>query len=379
MTNDTSKRTVSIALPATPVNLYKEIGEMFLDALSDSKYSATIVQDGDRSALDSELLLLVGDCQAFQEYPALLAENKYNRPITIFWLLDTLPPVSFTPKAAEIGSRLGLYNKSLKFARTNFKPLISTIPIGLRRKLGVAACATLMAGLDEELESTSQSELKDLDTTSRYELLGRYEWMRTNHAEGWIDHMIANTRSKIDFLHKMDIPASFIPFGYHKSMGQDMGLERDIDVLFLGELAYGRRKPIVEHVRDSLKERGIELTIESGNCYGDRRNELLSRAKISLNVPRFNWDIPTIRLFMSIGCGSLVVSEHAGDSTPFVSGEHFVQAPAQDLPDIIEHYVRSDEDRNRVTSNARDLVFNQLTLQRALISVLNMPNIRKNF
>ena len=363
---------LSIALPETPKSLYSEIGVMLLDVLSDAPYTVVLVHDGDEVALDAEVLLIIGDCQAYPEYARLLTAKRDKRPVTILWMLDTLPPVSFTPKAADIGSRLATYNKSLLFLRTHMKPLVSAIPLAARRKMGVAACSALLTGLDDELESTSQGELKGLDTTSRYEILGRYEWMKTNYEHGWLDHVVGNTRSKTDFLQKMEIPNSFIPFGYHPNMGEDIKVERDIDVLFLGELAYGRRKPIVENVMNGLSANGIELTIESGNCYGQKRNELLSRAKISLNVPRFNWDIPTIRLFMSIGCGSLVVSEHAGDSTPFVSGKHFVQSTADELPDVIAYYVKHDDEREAITQNAHELITTEFTLRNAVHNILSL-------
>jgi glycosyltransferase involved in cell wall biosynthesis len=153
-------------------------------------------------------------------------------------------------------------------------------------------------------------------------------------------------------------------------MGEDLHLHRDIDVLFLGEIAYGRRKPILDNIRARLSEKGIDLTVNSGNCYGRERSELLSRAKISLNLPRFTWDLPTIRLFMSMGCGSMVASEYVADTTPFVSGEHFVQATADKIADKIAYYLNHDAEREAISARATKLITTDYTLEKALQRVL---------
>lgn len=345
---------------------------MLLDVLSDSRFTARIVEDGDASALKADLLLMVGDCQAFQEYPALLSRHNAARPITILWMLDTLPPLSFTQKAANISSRLAFYDKSRSFLRSNLKPVLNVVPIEIRRKMGLAACSALLAGLDRELETTSQEELRDLDVNSRYEILGRYQWMKANCAIGWLDHLVVSTSSKADLLAQMQIPSIIVPFGYHPKTGRNLQLKRDIDVLFVGELAYGRRMPIVENLRDRLAEQGIELVIESGNCYGEERNRLLSRSKISVNIPRFSWDVPGIRFIISMACGSLVISEEAGDATPFIPGEHFIQAPADRLPEVIAHYLRHDEEREMIAANANRFITEDLTLAKAVESILDL-------
>lgn len=371
MKTNRAETSLSIALPETPRRLYEEIGGMLTNLLSCSYSSTTLVHDGDVSALDSDLLLLVGDCQAYQAYPVLLGEHRHDRPTTILWMLDTLPPLCFTEKAAEISSRLAIYNKSLLFLRTRLKSIVNLTPIGFRRKMGLAACSALLSGLDQELESTSQDELTHLDVNSRYEILGRYQWMRSSYDAGWLDRIVVSTQSKTDFLNKMGIPARVVPFGYHPNMGRDLGLEREIDVLFIGELEYGRRKPVLGRLVDELGKLGINLTVESGDCYGDKRNELLSRSKICLNIPRFSWDIPAIRLFMSMGCGSMVVSEHSGDSAPFTPGQHFIQSSADQLPETIAYYLQHDDEREAIARNAQRLVTEELTLQNSISSILS--------
>jgi len=367
-----TKRDLCIALPSRPKSLYDEMARMLLDVLADSEYDAEIVADGDRRALDADLLLMIGDCMEFENYSALLGGAKDRKPATALWLLDTLPPATLNDKAARVVSRLGIYSRGLRILRSYLKPARDILPIGLRRKLGLSACSTLLRGILDAMGGESQGEVCKLDVNSQYEIFGRYEWINRNYPKGWIDRIVTNTAPKREFLVSMGIPANFVPLGFHPQMGRRMDIERDIDVLFIGELDYGRRKAIVEYAQRELEKRGRSVTVVSGGCYGEARIELMNRAKISLNVPRFPWDIPTIRVFLSVGCGALVVSEEMGDTAPFVSGRHIVQARLADLADAICRYLERDDEREAIVQNAFALIEGDLTLSNSLARVLGL-------
>lgn len=365
-----AKPNLCVCLPSRPKELYEEMGVMLLDVLSDSDWRSALVRDGDRTALTADALLMIGDCMEFESYAALLRGMRDRRPVTALWLLDTLPPAILSEKAARIGSRLRLYNEGLRIIRTYMRPVRKLIPLSLRRKMGLSACSILLHGIRSATNSVTESEVRKLDLNSQYEILGRYEWIDRNYSDGWIDRIFVNTMPKRSFLASMGIPADFIPLGFHPNMGDHTGIERDIDVLFIGELEYGRRKAIVEYVQQDLEKRGRRVTVIGSGCYGDARIEMMNRAKISLNVPRFPWDIPTIRVFLSIGCGSLVVSEEMGDTAPFESGRHLVQAGVTDLADVICHYLEHDNERQEIVDAASELVCGDLTLARSVSRVL---------
>lgn len=365
------KRTLSIALPSRPKGLYDEMGVMLLDVLSDSEYDASLVGDGDRNSLDADLLLMIGDCLEFEGYAALFGGLRTRRPITALWLLDTLPPAPLNNKAAKIGNRLGLYNQGLRLARSHLQPIRNLIPLSLRRRIGLSACSFLLHGITDEMTEESQLEIRKLDVNSQYEVFGRYEWINRNHPKGWIDRIFVNTVPKQEFLTGVGVPATFMPLGFHPNMGRNLGIGRDIDVLFIGELDYGRRKAAIEYLQQELDKRGRSVTVIGSGCYGEERVEMMNRAKISLNIPRFPWDIPTIRVFLSIGCGSLVVSEEMGDSAPFESGRHLVQAGAPDLGDVICHYLEHDDERLAIVGAAFDLIYGDLTLSKSVFRLLD--------
>ena len=365
--NSRQRKRLCISLPRTPKSLYDEFGEMLLEALADSPYNAVLTADGDESALNADLLLMIGDCMEFKGYANLLGRSKV-RPMTALWLLDTLPPATLSERAAKLGSRVGLYNKALHFMRSNMKSMVNFVPISVRRKMGVSTCAALLKGFEQEV---TDEQLKALDTTSLYEVIGRFEWISRQMDNGWLGRIYTNTMPKKSFLDGAGIQSEFIPLGHHPRWGKEIDIERDIDVIFLGELAYGRRKPIVEYIQQELESRGINVTVVGGNCYGEERERLLNRAKISLNVPRFPWDIPTIRVFMSVGCGSMVISEEMGNTAPFESGKHLYQAGVKELPEKIAYYLQNDEAREEITRNAHELITQKLTLKNQVLKVLS--------
>ena len=51
-----------------------------------------------------------------------------------------------------------------------------------------------------------------------------------------------STPAAREYLAEQAVEAEFVPLGYHRDHGRDLGLKRDIDVLFIGDLAVGRRR-----------------------------------------------------------------------------------------------------------------------------------------
>lgn len=359
-----------IGLPKEPATLYHEFAEMLLEELSGSSFRVTIVSDGDRRALSSEMLLMIGDCLVFQRYPEMLSSMKGQRPITALWLHDSLPPATFNKRASTISSRLALYDRGRVLLRSHMQGAVNAIPLSLRKKLGVGACAMLLNGLDKELGSVCHERLKELDVNSRYEVLGRYAWTKSNWSSGWLDQIYVGTVPRLSFLSGIGIPSKFIPMGYHPLMGEDLGLIRDIDVAFVGEIDYGRRGRIVEYLQHALASRGIRLTIIKGDCYGKARSEVLSRAKISLNIPRFPWDHPGVRFLMCMACGSMVISEDMDSTRPFVPGKHLVISNLERLADTIAYYLQNEEERVAIAAEAKAFIRNELRLRDGLGEIL---------
>jgi hypothetical protein len=322
--------------------------------------------------LDADVLLMIGDCLDFENYASLLRRHRKQRPVSIFWLLDSLPPVELNPRATKIISRMQIYNRTMAVTHTKLKPVLSLIPRPIRHKFGLAACSRLLNGIDEQIADVAPPEMLEMDINSRYEIYGRAEWFQRHSVDGSIDHVFVNTMSKMTYLNSIGVHSTFVPLGYHPSHGQDLGMERDVDVLFLGEVEYGRRRDLLDSTVARLRSRGIEVRTVTGNCYGRDREELFSRTKVILNIPRFPWDIPTIRFFMGMGCGALMVSERMWSCAPFDDTRHFVQANASDLPDVITHYVKNEKDRLALSKAAHDYVTRDLTMENQVLRILSV-------
>jgi hypothetical protein len=111
---------------------------------------------------------------------------------------------------------------------------------------------------------------------------GTYLLLRELATRRLVDKILVFTRRKADFLRRSGLPGiEYVPLGHHPVWGAaegDASRERDIDVLFMGMLN-GRRRVIVENIRDALAVRGVALKTNydydpTGSAWGEKRNAL---------------------------------------------------------------------------------------------------------
>jgi len=133
-------------------------------------------------------------------------------------------------------------------------------------------------------------------------------------------------------------------------------MERPIDVLFLGTLSL-KRERFFSLAASSLSRfytyiylPDAQSPIISGfNSYADTVTSvgLAQRSKILLNIHRgvdryFEWH----RIVMhGIWNKALVITEPCGGGPPFEPGVHFVEAPLNEIPDIVVYYLTDREGR----------------------------------
>lgn len=211
-----------------------------------------------------------------------------------------------------------------------------------------------------------------LDEASRQFMLMRYAWLRRRVSEGWLDKITVSTVPRATLLHAHGIFADYVPFGYHSTLGGPLALDRDVDVVFLGRAKIRRRQRILEGLEAALARCGRTLQIVEAGCFGPARTEMLNRARVSLNLTNYPWEVPGIRFLMSMACGALVVSENVSDSTPFREGEHFASAQTKDLSDVVLRFLDNEAERRRLVDTARDFVTRDLTLSRSVDSLLDV-------
>jgi hypothetical protein len=163
------------------------------------------------------------------------------------------------------------------------------------------------------------------------------------------------------------LPTLAVPWGATRSWSADLGLERNIDVLWMGARAGRRRSDLLDRVRRELGRLGIDMYIadneEHAFIFGDERTHMLNRAKITLNLTRTWYDDNYLRFPIVMPNRSLVVSETLlPHCTDYVAGQHYVSASVAQLPETIHYYLVHEAERLQIVENAYQLVTTELTL-----------------
>src|SRR5262249_31331294 len=169
--------------------------------------------------------------------------------------------------------------------------------------------------------------------------------------EGIVDLMTVTTRGHQAFLTENGIHSDVVPVGYHPVHGHRIDLERDIEVLFLGDLRVARRKHIIKRLRrDGLPVQAVG-DYSDARYWGESRNRLLNRTCILLNLPRHPGLLADMRLILGMATGAMVLSEPVYLPEPYVPGKHYVEAPLEEMPAVSARYL-ADEEARRTTADA---------------------------
>lgn len=154
----------------------------------------------------------------------------------------------------------------------------------------------------------------------------------------------------------------------------DLGMKRDIQVLWLGKTGSKRRKRLLRQIRSELSAQGIEMMVidgvENPYVFGKERTKLLNRTKIALNLLREPWDDNSLRFFFAAENHVLIVSEPSLPHSPFLPGKHIIEVPVDQITDTICFYLSNDEERQKITDAAYQLVANELTLENSLSKII---------
>jgi len=173
-------------------------------------------------------------------------------------------------------------------------------------------------------------------------------------------------------LREQGIQSVWVPIGRDDEDGDDLGLERDLDVLFLGSLDIPRRKRIIKYLqqhRPDLCARGSWFD----NCYwGNSRTELINRAKTFLNIQRYPGEFAGHRLILGMANKSLVISEPIYKPLPFERGKHFVEAKVEDMPAAIDHYLSDPEERQEIVDAAYSFLNEEVTMTQSVARIVSI-------
>jgi hypothetical protein len=202
--------------------------------------------------------------------------------------------------------------------------------------------------------------------------ISNYLTLRRLARLGIPDLLVVSTPGPQEFLAERGISAHWIPVGYEPNLGRDLGLERDIDALFLGSTLPLRRRRLIRQ----LKARGVPLLVAGAygpaGVWGEERTELVNRTKILVDLPRLPGMLTGIRMAIGMSNGALVVSEPLYAPAPFVPGTHFVSTPLEEMPATIRYYLEHEDERRQIAAAGQRLVTEEITMRRSVGQLLEL-------
>ena len=196
----------------------------------------------------------------------------------------------------------------------------------------------------------------------RFRYLGDYYLA---HSSGWLDVFADSSAVYGQWHQKQGIPAIYAPWGATSRWYKNLHLERDIDVLWMGNRESRRRDRMLNQLQQELAPRGVSFyladNIANPFIFDDERIRYLNRAKITLNLTRTWYDDNFSRFALAAPNRSLIVSEPMLPHCPeYVAGTHYVSTPFEQMADTIVHYLDNPAEREKIVENAYDLVTNRL-------------------
>lgn len=197
------------------------------------------------------------------------------------------------------------------------------------------------------------------------------------YRQGWL-HVVADSSQIYTRLRsEHGLPTLFAPWGATARWYEDMALERDIDVLWMGNRASRRRATILNTLRDELRAQGVNVYMadneEKPFIFDETRTEFLNRAKITLNVTRTWFDDNFSRFALAAPNRSLIVSEQVLPHCPyFENGVHYVAAPVSQLRDTILYYLEHEAARQQIVDNCYELVTTKLTMRHSIQTMMQV-------
>ncbi len=263
-----------------------------------------------------------------------------RRPVVIHWNTEGMPDLRIPPQ------------------------LVRTLG-AMRSKIGrIGNSGSLF---DRWLDSIQHVSNMD-QLFKRYLYHGDYEYA---FRKGWLhvlsdtSHIYRQVRSKIG------LPTLYAPWGASQTWYENLGLERDIDVLWMGKKGTQRRSRILDQVFKELKLKGLNVYVaddeENPFIFGKLRTRYLNRAKITLNITRTWYDDNFSRFTLACPNRSLIISEPVlPHCTEFKENVHYISAKIEDLADTVVHYLEHEEERKQIVDNAYNLMMAELKFENSL-------------
>lgn len=194
----------------------------------------------------------------------------------------------------------------------------------------------------------------------KFRYVGSYDYAVR---QGLLGLLLEYSKVYADHYNAMGIPVQYARWGLlDEAHGDENERERDIDVLWIGTRRTQRRSKLLDKVIGQLDALGKRTYVVDGvnhpPVYGRERFQLLSRAKITLNLlPTWYDSALAYRWPLVAASRSLLVTEESLPHAPeYRPGEHYVSAPVSSLIETIRHYLEHPEERAPIVERAYQAV-----------------------
>lgn len=225
------------------------------------------------------------------------------------------------------------------------------------------------------------SPLSLLDTRMlRFRYLGDYYYAFN---KGVLDVLSDSSAIYTQMHSDQGLPTLFAPWGSSPQWYADLNLERDIDVLWMGNRKGRRRRRLIDRIRHELRRHGVDIYMaddeENPFIFGEERIEFLNRAKITLNITRTWYDDNFSRFALAAPNRSLIASESMLPHCPaYEAGVHYVESAPQDLARTILYYLKHPDERARIVDNGYRLSTSRLTFNNSMKIIMEkVENVRQ--
>jgi hypothetical protein len=149
---------------------------------------------------------------------------------------------------------------------------------------------------------------------------------------------------------------------------RDLGLTRDIDLLFVGLESEHRRRWM-----ERLRADDVEVTWPK--VWGEEFVAALNHAKIVLNLHTLPTPNTELRLCEAMACGCFVVSEALTPPPRFIDGEHLVIVDMDNAADTIRACLADEPRRTRIARQGQAYVAEHHTARHVLAELLALIGV----
>ncbi|MCV2869044.1 glycosyltransferase [Defluviimonas sp. WL0002] len=320
----------SVTVSIVSSNVRPEVGEAVANGLEARGLQARFLEDATPEAMRSDLILLLGGPSSQRTTIGRIERARSGRPGVAAWLFEPLPPPELPCDTVRRATRFSAIRTGRRWTRPLMRFLSWPTDAMLARRAG---------------RGLSASNMRFFIDSASFAFRGT--------ERGWLDAVFVSTEQKRAQLADWGVPSTFLPVGQQPAFGRDLGLDRDIDLLFIGSMKSRRRQAALKSLFATARGQGLTVHVPEGAVWGEDRTRLINRARVLLHVHQFDWDTPWMRWCLAAANGAVVISEPLSLPDPLRPGVDYVEAPLSGMAALLAELARNEDRRLAMLAASR--------------------------